>query len=243
MLDFGFQDKFLRYEPKMDKLRSQSWKDGIGRLMDDAVSPVAVVEVQGYADMAFNDMAKLMRIMGDTILLDRTGKAERFLRRNFWQYFWMEDEQYYAMAIDGNGRKIRSISSNPGQLLFTGMLGKRESDMIVKRLFMGDMLTPYGIRTLSSKDPYFDQYAYQLGSIWPHDNWIIAEGLKRLGYIREYGMIKDRLIRAASELGSIPEYYCVSRDNRLIGLSETRTKPCDPQAWSLGALISMLNGK
>jgi glycogen debranching enzyme len=240
ILNAGMMDKFLRYVPKEDKLKSQSWKDGIGKLLDDAISPVAVVEVQGYAYKAMKDMIWLMHEMGHTENIALLEEKAALLKKNFRESFWMEDAQYYALAMAGNGTRINAITSNPGHLLFTGILEKDEMDKVVKRLFMDDMFTPYGIRTHSLIDPNFDLFAYQLGSVWPHDNWIIAQGLKS-DYKNEYDRVKMAIIRAAQELKSVPEYYGVSTENELIPLGYMKSRPCDPQAWSLGALVNMLN--
>ncbi|MDE1871271.1 MAG: hypothetical protein KGI06_03460 [Candidatus Micrarchaeota archaeon] len=241
--DYGIYKKFVRYMSDGGKLKSQSWKDGIGKLLDDAVSPVAIVEVQGYSYKALSDMMALMQAMRDTRGEKAFAKMADDLRSNFESAFWMEKGKFYAMAIEGNGRQIKTITSNPGHLLFTGILDGKRADAVARRLFMRDMMTPYGIRTQSSSDKHFNQYAYQLGSVWPHDNWIIAEGLRQTGHIREYNRIRASIIRAAQKLGSIPEYYGVSKGNRLLPLDVMWPRPCDPQAWSLATLISMLYDK
>jgi glycogen debranching enzyme len=97
-------------------------------------------------------------------------------------------------------------------------------------------MTDYGIRCLSSEDRNFDPRAYQRGSVWPHDNWIIAIGLKECGYDREYEELRDKLIMASEILGGLPEYFGVAQDGQILPTSRMRIKPCFPQAWSTGAL-------
>jgi glycogen debranching enzyme len=155
----------------------------------------------------------------------------------------MEEKGYYALGIDGSGNQIMPITSNPGQLLFTGILKPEKVKAVVGRIFKNDIFTPYGIRTHSKLEPQFDPILYQLGSVWPHDNWIIAQGLWESGYQKEYESVKSALVKAAIELQCVPEYYGVSVDEKLIAPAAMRWAACDPQAWSLGALIDMLGKK
>ncbi|MGI0100879.1 MAG: amylo-alpha-1,6-glucosidase [Candidatus Micrarchaeaceae archaeon] len=240
IMDYGIKDKFVRYVPNDGKLRSQSWKDGAGKFLENLSSPVAIVEVQGYTYLAMRCMMDLMKATCDSELLERASAASSALKADFEERFWMEEYEYYAIAIDGNGRQVRSITSNPGHLLFTGIADAERARAIAKRITMGDMMTPYGIRTHSSKDGYFDPFAYQLGSVWPHDNWIIAQGLKAIGNDIGYEAVRNSVISAATKLRAMPEYYGVSKSNDLIPLNEMRTQPCDPQAWSLAALIDFI---
>ena len=107
--------------------------------------------------------------------------------------------------------------------------------MTVDRLFQDDMRTPYGIRTHAESNFDFNPMSYHLGSIWPHDNWIIAQGLKKYGYEKEYQKIKRGLLDAYSELGEIPELYAVTD-----GKIERIPVACSPQAWASGALLNFI---
>ena len=107
--------------------------------------------------------------------------------------------------------------------------------MTVDRLFQDDMWTPYGIRTYAKSNSDFNPMSYHLGSIWPHDNWIIAQGLKKYGYKKEYQKIKQGLLDAYSELGEIPELYAVTD-----GKIERIPVACSPQAWASGALLNFV---
>ena len=236
IMDYGIYEGFVRYIPNGNKLLSQGWKDGADKLFKEMKAPVALVEVQGYAYRAMTDMLKLMGIMDDSEMHEKTAAASDGIKSNVEQ-FWMDDSEYCATAIDGDGNPLLSVTSNPGHLLLTGILDSKRSANIAKRLLMKDILTPYGIRTQSSDDPIFDPSAYQLGSIWPHDKWMIAKGFQRIGLEDEYRTVRDAVIKAAGELGSIPEYYGVSKEGRLMSVDEMRPRACDPQAWSLGALM------
>lgn len=231
-------DLFIEYERKNPKgLFHQGWKDDFKDHLR-IKTPVAVVEVQGYQYLALRKAAEVFAFFGERkfekLLLERAEK----LKKKFNKEFWMRDKKYYALALDGEKKQRKAITSNPGHLLFTGICSKEKEKLVVKRLFQKDFWTPYGIRTHSTKEPDFDPLSYHLGSVWPHDNWIIAQGLKKLGYQKEYKMVKRAIIRAYEELGFIPELYGVVRGK--INL-ETEKKPCYLQAWSLGALINFLN--
>ena len=107
---------------------------------------------------------------------------------------WIDREKFYALGIDGDGKRIETITSNPGHLLFTGILDLEESRNVVRRLLKPDLITRYGIRTQSTLSSDFDELSYQRGSIWPYDNWMIALGMKSLGYDREYALIRESIL-------------------------------------------------
>jgi len=243
LFDYGMIDGFLRYgeRSKEEGLVSQSWKDGIGHTLEEQKSPVAIVEVQGYLFQALEEISKIGNLIGrDKRGLEETNKD---LKDRFHEKFYMEDRDFYCLGIDGDNKQIKRITSNPGQLLFTEIIDKDQADLIVKRLFKDDMWTPYGIRTHSTQESDFDPLSYQRGAVWPHDNWIIAQGLLKRGYTEEAQQIKEALFLAYSDLGErIPEYYGVSLHNKII-IENLKTPPCYPQAWSVGAMINFLTRK
>lgn len=239
--EYGDKDKdmFVEYERKNPKgLFHQGWKDSF----EDHLKiepPIALVEVQGYQYLALREMASLAEERKDWDLVDKLEERAWKLKKKFNENFWMEEKNYYALALDKNKQQRKVITSNPGHLLFTGIIKEKEKiKWIIKRLFEKDMFTPYGIRTHSSLEPDFDSKSYHLGSVWPHDNWIIAQGLKKLGYKKEYQKIKSAILKAFKELGFLPEYYAVVDGKIIIDLP---TPPCYLQAWSLGALIDFLS--
>jgi len=121
-------------------------------------------------------------------------------------------------------KQKKFLTSNPGHLLFTGIIREKEKiNLVVKRFFEKDFFTPYGIRTHSELEEDFDLKSYHLDSVCPFDNWIIAQGLKRLGYLKEYKIIKKAILRAYQKLGFLPEYYGVINGKINIELSK---KPC-----------------
>jgi glycogen debranching enzyme len=237
----GMNGSFLSYRkpPQDSGLQSQSWRDGIGSMLEQMKSPVSVIGVQGYAYRALRKAREL--IPGEfpdnhSTLTEAVDDALNFLQENVYDYFSLYDENYLGLAIDGDGVLNQAITSDPGHLLFSGILTRSQQESIVGRLFEPDLMTDYGIRCLSSKDRNFDPRAYQRGSVWPHDNWIIAIGLKECGYSKEYAELRERMIRASEFIGGLPEYFGVSPDGHILPTSRVRIKPCFPQAWSTGAL-------
>jgi len=231
------KDGFFDYKKRKQGkgLAVQSWKDGEGYLFSDIKSPIAPVEVQGYVFLAFKEIANLSGILKKDSLKKDLEKRAKKLKKEFNQKFWMGSRSFFAMVLGKNGEKKKTITSNPGHLLFTGICDKEKEKKVIKRLFKPDLWTSYGIRTHSMLEPDYDPLSYQKGSIWPHDNWIISQGLKKLGYKKKYLKIKKALFMAYKELGKIPEYYGVI-DGEIIGLA----RACYPQAWSAGALLNFL---
>jgi len=217
----------------------QGWKD---RTYDSLhiKPPVSLVEVQGYAYKALKEGAWLYRnfIRNNKKSLLLNQNAEN-LKNKFNKIFWLPDKKFYAFALDGNNKQIKSVTSNVGHCLFTGIIDKSHEKEIVKRLFAKDIFTDYGIRTLSSEDKNFDEKGYHWGAVWPHDNWIIYKGLKASGYEKEASMIRNAITKAYSELGFIPECYVVTKSNKIYPLKRADIV----QAWSLCTIINFVHEK
>ena len=238
---FHFGDKdgdyFLEYKRQgKGGVFHQGWKDGFSNHLK-IKPPVAIVEVQGYQYLALIEIARLARVFKDEKLEKSLKERAENLKRNFNKKFWLEKEKYFALALDNQKRKVKEITSNPGHLLFTGILDKDKEKFIVKKLFSSELWTPFGIRTHSTRSKLFDPLSYHQGSVWPHDNWIIAQGLKKLGYKKEEQEIKKALFRAYKKLGFIPELYAVV-DNQIT--LKMKMIPCYPQAWASGSLLNFL---
>lgn len=255
MTTYGDEDNdhFIEYKRMLgqDGLFHQGWRDS--RVPDDhlGITPsVAIVEAQGYAYMAYHAASNLAVELGASYLANRWLEKAEELRAAFHKAFWWEEESYYYLALDGSKNPKRSVSSNPGHLLFTGIVPDDVLERFVKRLFEPDLFTPYGIRTVSENDPDFDALSYHLGSIWPHDNWMIYYGLKQLGFAKEANRIKRGLVAAYGKLGHMPELYGV-KDGKIVSLSgpigANRSPNTDEivyvnrlQAWASCGLLSMI---
>ncbi len=213
----------------------QAWKDSTLEAMQ-IEPPVAVVEAQGYKYLALKNAAFLMKKLKKEKKADELTAKAAALKKEFNQKFWLAEEKYFAMALDKDFRPKGKATSNPGHLLFTGIVDRPKIDSLVKRLFKKDLWTPFGIRTYSSDEPGFKVFSYHMGSVWPHDNWLIACGLNRLGYQKEAAKIKKALLKAFRQLNCLPELYAVDRQNRIARYSTA----CCPQAWSSAGLLNLL---
>ena len=246
IVSYGIINGFLRYggtNPE-EGLISQSWKDGIGVTLNNQKGPVAIVEVQGYTLQAAEEVKKLAEVLGPSGTTGKFVKSTQKLKEQFNKKFWMEEQGFYCLGIDGSDNQIKPITSNPGQLLFTGILDKERASRVVNRIFQKDMWTPYGVRTHSTFEPDFDPLSYQRGSVWPHDNWIIAQGLIKEGYKKEAKKVKEALFGAYQTLGFLPEFYGVTLDNQITFDDDNlEDKPVTIQAWSVGAMINFLTRK
>lgn len=229
-------DGFIEYERKNPAgLYHQGWRDSPENHLK-IKSPVALVEIQGYAYRALEVGSELATLEGESHLARELNRRAQNLKQKFDSVFW--DGSRYILALDKHKKKDKSSSSNQGHLLFTGIIPSRKKEQkLIRRLFSPDMWTPYGIRTLSSKDKHFNEHSYHLGSVWPHDNWIIYKGLKDHGYNAQVQKIKQALLNAFVEIGYLPEFYIVK--NNKIARPYLR-RACHPQAWATAALLEMI---
>lgn len=233
-------DGYLEYERKNPHgLFHQGWKDGVENHLR-IKPPVALVEVQGYLYSAYQSLTFLTKELGENEISAEALEGSEVLKKNFNVDFWVEEEKYFALALDGQKKQKKVVTSNPGHLLFTGIVAQDKVEQVVSRLFERDLWTSYGIRTHSSEDPIFDPYSYHKGSVWPHDNWIIYKGLKTLGFDNHADRIKSALVRTFEVLGKIPELYAMV-DDRIVDLSQMEGASANPlQAWSSAGLLEMI---
>ena len=230
-------DLFLEYERKNPAgLMHQGWKDSrINHL--NFKPPIELVEVQGYYYLALQTAVKLALTLKNETLAKQFEKQAESLKEVFIKEFWRPEINFFAAAFSESKFPDLRITSNSGHLLFTGILDSYEEKIraLVERLFKSDMWTPYGIRTHAETNADFNAESYHLGSIWPHDNWIIAQGLKKYGFKKEYEKVKNALVNAYEELGEIPELYAV-----ISGKIKRIQNACSPQAWASGALLNFI---
>ncbi len=229
------KDEFLEAQVRDPKIPSYpSWIEGWPGIKE----PVAPANLQGLTFFAYQKIEELCRLVGDKDLASVLKKKSLRIKKKFNQKFWMSDKKYFCSALDGEKKQVKQVASSPGELLFTGILDKGKEKLVIKKIFSPELWTPFGIRILSNQDPAFDPRSYFLGSIWPHSNWIIAQGLKSLGYKKEYQKIKTALLKAFKTMGFLPEFYGVV-DNKIC--LKMKDPICYPQAWSSGALLNFLN--
>ena len=190
-------DGFVEYEKRSERgLDNQSWKDSHDsqRFADGRVAepPIAPCEVQGYVFDAKQRMAEIAReAWRDRELGDRLDREAKELRRAFNDAYWVEERGgYYALALDGDKRPVDSMCSNMGHLLWSGIVPSERADAVVDRLMGEELWSGWGVRTMSSGDAAYNPLAYHNGTVWPHDNSLIALGLAR--YRRWSGGPEDR---------------------------------------------------
>ena len=180
------------------------------------------------------------KMVAEMVLAAPRAKAATLFQR-FNAAFWNEAEGYYAYALDGDKRPVLSVASNPGHLLWSGIVPPDRAARVVARLMQPDMWSGWGIRTLSADHPSYNPYSYQNGSVWPHDNGLIAQGFKRYGFADAANQVAHDLIHAAKffMLNQLPELYAgIERENGNFPVQYLGANV--PQAWAAGSVFSLL---
>ncbi len=239
-------DGFVEYLTRSPSgIRNQGWKDSHdsvvhadGRL---AEPPIALAEVQAYVYLAKLRMADVYRALKrpeDATRLE--GQAEE-LRRRYNEAFWIEDEQFFAEALDADKRQVATVTSNPGHGLYCGIVDEEKAVALAKRLLSPDMFSGWGIRTMSKAAAAYNPMSYHNGSVWPHDNALIAAGLKRYRFARSTNRVATALFDAAVQADylRLPELFC-GFTRRTPNRPVSYPIACSPQAWAAGAPYLML---
>jgi glycogen debranching enzyme len=239
-------DGFVEYLCRSPRgIRNQGWKDSHdsvvhadGRL---AEPPIALAEVQGYAYLAKRRMADVYRVLGRPDDARRLDEEAAQLRRRYNEAFWMEDERYFAEALDGDKRQVRTVTSNPGHGLYCGIVDREKAAPLAKRLLSPDMFSGWGIRTMSKAAAAYNPMSYHNGSVWPHDNALIAAGLKRYGFARSTNRVATALFDAAVQADylRLPELFC-GFTRRTPNRPVSYPIACSPQAWAAGSPYLMI---
>jgi glycogen debranching enzyme len=239
-------DGFLEYRRRRDSgLVNQGWKDSGDAVFHEdgrlAEAPIALCEVQGYVYLARTLAARMAEQRGETQLALRLVEQARQLRENFARQFWDDELGMYALALDGDKRPCRVRTSNAGQVLFTGIASTEHAARMAETLACNEFLTGWGIRTVSSRERRYNPTSYHNGSIWPHDNALIAIGLARYGHSALAARITSTIFDAAvhMELRRLPELFCGMRKQRDKG-PILYPVACSPQAWAAAAPFGML---
>jgi glycogen debranching enzyme len=197
--------------------------------------------LQGYVYAAWRGMAEICAALGRTEqAATLSGKADALFER-FNAAFWDEDLGFYAFELDGDKRRVLSIASNPGHCLWTGIVPKERVARVVERLMAPDMFSGWGIRTLSAKHRAFNPYSYHNGSVWPHDNSLIALGFKRYGFAEEACRVARAVSAAASYFArhQLPELYAgIAREATSFPVQYLGVNV--PQAWAAGSSVAFL---
>jgi glycogen debranching enzyme len=239
-------DGFLEYSRQsVNGLVNQGWKDSADSIFHDdgtlAEAPIALAEVQAYAYAAYCGAAGLATLLGEarraTVLKQ---KADR-LQENFESAFWIEALGTYALALDGDKRPCRVRASNAGHVLLGGLTDPQRAARVAETLMGGDFFSQWGIRTIARGEARYNPLSYHNGSVWPHDNALIAMGFARYGLRQPLMRLLTGMFDAALflELRRLPELFCGFARRRGSGPTGYPVA-CIPQAWSSAAVFAML---
>jgi glycogen debranching enzyme len=240
-------DGYVEYATRSSQgLGNQCWRDSWnGVLYADGsmpVLPIATCEIQGYTYDAKLRLAELAAgPLGDPVLASRLRVEADALRDRFNRDFWIDERGgYYALGLDGDKRKIDSMTSNMGQLLWSGIVPPDRAGIVVAHLMSDHMFSGWGVRTTSTLDSSYNPIGYHMGTVWPHDNSLIAQGLARYGYRDEANRIIIAMLQAAEYSNyRLPE--ALAGYDRAFGqLPVPYPSACSPQAWASGAPLLFL---
>ena len=237
---------YLSYGTKFEEgLKNQGWKDSHDAIMNEdgslATPPIALAEVQGYVYRAKLLIADLYSRSGDNETAGRLRNEAGDLKSRFNRDFWLKDKNYFAIALQKDNRPAAVIGSNPGQALWTGIVDETRAAAVVHHLMAPHMFSGWGIRTLSMEERRANPIGYHLGSVWPHDNAIIAAGFRRYGFDAEAIKVLDGITQAARyfEHNRLPEVFGgFSRQQFRVPVRYPVA--CHPQAWAAGSVPFLL---
>ena len=239
-------DGLVEYERRSERgLINQGWKDSGDAIRDRtgrrSVAPIALAEVQGYVFDAKRRMARLARMRGDEAMGTRLDTEATELATRFETAFWVEDQRYYAMALDADKRPADAIGSNAGHCLWSGIVSPERCRDVIDRLLSPAMFSGWGIRTYAANQPGYNPIGYHTGAVWPHDTSLIAAGFKRYGHDDAANRLVGPMMEAAQQFTDyrLPELFCgFDRAEALVPVPYPVA--CSPQAWAAGSSFLFL---
>lgn len=244
-------DGFVEYLRMTERgLSNQGWKDSQDSIFHSdgrlAEGPIALCEVQAYVFAAKKAAGAMARKLGKSDVAGRLEEQAELLRQRFEQSFWLEDLGTYALALDGDKEPCRVLASNAGHALFAGIASPDRAERIARLLVGRDFFTGWGIRTIAAREVRYNPMSYHNGSVWPHDNGLIALGLARYGHKAGVARIFQGLLEASGyfEFRRLPELFCGFTRRRKRGPTAYPVA-CSPQAWAAAtpyALIAAVTG-
>ncbi|MEK5252587.1 amylo-alpha-1,6-glucosidase [Paenibacillus sp. FSL F4-0125] len=239
------KDSFVEYYQKSSKgIANQGWKDSADSVIhsngDYAEAPIALVEVQGYVYQALTRLAPIFKSLGHEEQAEGMEKDAAQLRARFEEDFWMDDEQFYAIALDKDKKRVDSVTSNAGHILMSRIASPERAKAVAARLVAPDLFGGYGIRTMSTAATGYNPMSYHDGSVWPHDNSLCLLGLSQSGFTEEAITVMQGLLNAADqfEYYRLPELYCGYSDQ--LGAPVPYPVACSPQAWAAGTPLTFV---
>ena len=239
-------DGFVEYARQTDKgLSNQGWKDSSdsifhrdGRL---ASAPIALCEVQGYVFAAKQGAAMLAARLGYSELSAQLADQAEALRVKFEDAFWIEEAGTYALALDGEKKRCEVLASNAGHLLFAGIASPERAKRVAELLTGKRFHSGWGVRTVAVGEARYNPMSYHNGSIWPHDNGLIALGLARYGHKKAALSIFEGIFDSAiyDDLRRLPELFCGFERRRRQGPTSYPVA-CSPQAWAAATPFALV---
>jgi glycogen debranching enzyme len=233
------------YQRSKRGLQNQGWKDSGNCIVDRygkmAEGSISLCEVQAYvyaAKMRLSEIARTIR--KEDHLADHWEYSARELKERFNRDFWVEDQDFLAMALDGEQKRVDGISSNPGQCLHLGILNEDKAQSVAERLMAPDLFSGWGIRTLSSDSPAYNPIGYHTGTVWPHDNSLITMGLRSNGFPEQALEVAQGLFDMIGHqpYHRPPELFCGYARNQ--GNPVQYPVACTPQAWATGTVFQLI---
>jgi glycogen debranching enzyme len=239
-------DGFIEYARRSASgLVHQGWKDSYDSVFHDdaalAEAPIALCEIQGYAFAAWEGAAKLAMARGDDRKAGEWRARAARLQSQFEAAFWCPDLGTYALALDGQKRPCRVRTSNPGHCLFSGIASPEHAALVAETLMSDAMFAGWGVRTVAAGEARYNPMSYHNGSIWPHDNALVAAGLARYGFTAMAARVMTSMFHLSQRVDShrLPELLCGF--HRRGGEHPTMYPvACAPQAWAAGAVYLLL---
>jgi glycogen debranching enzyme len=240
------RDGFIEYARRSETgLVQQGWKDSWDSVFHAdgslAEPPIALCEVQGYAYGAWIGAAGLAAARGDHAQAERWRERAARLQAQFEQAFWCDSLGTYALALDGRKRPCSVSTSNPGHCLFTGIVHRARARQVADALMSAESFGGWGVRTVAAGMARYNPMSYHNGSVWPHDNAMVAAGLARYGFMTDALRVLSATfdLSQAVDLYRLPELICGF--HRRSGDSPTLYPvACAPQTWSAGAVYLLL---
>jgi glycogen debranching enzyme len=241
------QDGYVEYQTRNPQsgLINQCWKDSWNSILfadgSLAEGPIATCEIQGYVYDAKCRCARMSReLWQDEPLAKRLESEAEALRERFLEDFWIPEKACFALALDGRKRQVDSITSNIGHLLWSGIVDPDRADAVEAHLMGDPMYSGWGVRTMASDQGGYNPVEYHNGTVWPHDNSLIAAGLRRYGYTAQAARVADSMVRAAAYFDHrLPEVFAGCDERLTAWPVEYPTASC-PQAWAAAAPLLLL---
>jgi glycogen debranching enzyme len=240
-------DAYVEYRRRNTEtgLENQCWKDSWDsiRFRDGTIAegPIATCEIQGYVYDAKLRSARLAReLWRDPDLAARLERDAEALRSRFNIDFWVDDRDCFALALDGRKRRVDSVTSNIGHLLWSGIVDDDKAAHLVRHLMSDELFSGWGVRTMGEREGGYNPIRYHNGTVWPHDNALIAAGLARYGFREEAGRIALAILEAATFFDHrLPEVFAGYRRERTRFPVEYPTAS-SPQAWATGTPLLLI---